>query len=100
MEVLLDSSVTAMPSLAAASHDSADDQDQRHGDLASFDSGSEDDAASDHTSNVDTLDGDGDGAPPRKRSKTTRELPAEAIAVFKCWMLSEKNFSHPVSLGA
>lgn len=31
-----------------------------------------------------------------KRSKLSRELPPEAVAVFKSWLLSEKNFSHPV----
>ena len=50
-------------------------------------SGSEDDAGSEH-----------DCRPPRKRNKTSRELPAEAIALFKNWMLSEKNFSHPVRI--
>jgi hypothetical protein len=42
------------------------------------------------------MDMDMDG-PPHKRSKLSRELPTEAIDVFKKWMLSEKNFAHPVS---
>ena len=34
---------------------------------------------------------------PSKRLKTQRDLPIEAVAVFKSWILAEKNFSHPVS---
>jgi hypothetical protein len=55
--------------------------------------GEGEEAASDRTSTV----GDDTDAPPHKRCKLSRELPAEAIAVFKSWMLSEKNFAHPVS---
>ena len=67
-------------------------------------SGSEDEACSDRDADLDgesTLDGsNGDNGeqPPRKRGKISRELPPEAIAVFKNWMLSEKNFAHPVSM--
>ena len=37
-----------------------------------------------------------DGPKATKRSKISRELPPEATIVFKNWMLSEKNISHPV----
>jgi hypothetical protein len=40
---------------------------------------------------------DSDSDRPHKRIKSSRELPPEAVAVFRSWLLSEKNFSHPVS---
>ena len=44
----------------------------------------------------DSASGDSDSDRPHKRLKSSRELPPEAVTVFRSWLLSEKNFSHPV----
>lgn len=59
-------------------------------------SGQSDDEQEDST--LDTGEYGSNGEPAHKKKKLSRDLPVEAIAVFKNWMLSEKNFAHPVRL--
>jgi hypothetical protein len=77
---------------------------QQHSSLGSFEDEDDDEVEDDEEEGGgggaaeeeedDAEEGDRNSA---KRSKPSRELPPEAVAVFKSWLLSEKNFSHPVN---